>query len=186
MNHPRDRRGGGVDQPARERIARLRRREDIGRGGAVGGAVTAGAVAAGQRGRFARVDRRARRAGDPGAAGDRLEAASQAAGAGAAIGIEDDVADLSGQPADPAMEPAVEDDAGRDPGPDAEIDEVVGAAELGVAMEADGSGPDVVLDDARDAEARGQAAPEWNWIFPRRKPPWLKRGNLVAVIRLRG
>ena len=71
------------------------------------------------------------------------------------------MADLSGQPADPAMEPAVEDDTGRDPGPDAEIDEVVGAAELGVAMEADGGGPDVVLDDARDAEARGQAAPEW-------------------------
>src|SRR5204862_1488190 len=61
---------------------------------------------------------------------------------------------------DPAMELAVEDDAGRNPRPDAEIDEVVGAAKAGVVMEADGSGADVVLDDAWHAEARREPAAE--------------------------
>ena len=74
--------------------------------------------------------------GDPGPAGDRLEAAAEAAGAGRAVGIEDDMADLAGETADASMETAVEDDAGRDPGPDAEEDQVVDAAELLPAVEA--------------------------------------------------
>ena len=50
------------------------------------------------------------------------------------------------------METAVEDDAGRDAGPDAEEDQVVDSAELLLAVEPDRSGAHVVLDDARDAE----------------------------------
>ena len=42
-----------------------------------------------------------------------------AARAAGAARVDDDVADLAGQAARAAMEPAVEDDAGRDAGPDA-------------------------------------------------------------------
>src|SRR4029078_4321137 len=98
--------------------------------------------------------------GDPGAGGDRLEAAAQAAGARRAVGIEDDVADLSGEAADAPMEPAVEDHAGRDPGPDPEIDEIVGRAEGLALVESDGRRTDVVLDDARHAERLAEPAAE--------------------------
>ena len=67
--------------------------------------------------------------------------------------VDDDVADLAGQPARAAMEPAVEDDAGRDAGADREVGEVVDRAATRAPMEAEGGGADVVLDDARAAEA---------------------------------
>ena len=50
------------------------------------------------------------------------------------------------------MEAAVEDDAGGDAGPDGEIGEVVDLAEDTPAVEAEGRGTDVVLEDTRPAD----------------------------------
>ena len=51
------------------------------------------------------------------------------------------------------MEPAVEDDPGRDPGPDREVGQVVDGADDAASMEAERRGTDVVLDDGRAPEA---------------------------------
>ena len=61
------------------------------------------------------------------------------------------MADLAGQAASAAVEPAVEDDAGRDPGADAEVHEVGDVAEQ-PALVAGRRGADVVLDRDGDAE----------------------------------
>src|SRR5262249_44621767 len=134
MSHVGDRGRGRVHEAPRELVAVLGRREDV--GGA--GGRSRCAFAGGEGGGFAGLDRGVRRAGEAGTAGNRLEAAAQPAGARGAVGVEDDVADLAGEPADTAVQPAVEDHTGRDAGPDAEIDQVVDAAVPGVAMEADG------------------------------------------------
>jgi hypothetical protein len=52
--------------------------------------------------------------------GDRLEAADEPAATGRSCRVDDEVADLAGEAVPTAMEPPVEDDPGRDPGPDAE------------------------------------------------------------------
>ena len=56
----------------------------------------------------------------PGTGGDRLEAAAQTARADDAFRIGDDVADLAGKAVVAAEDGPVENDAGRDPGPDRE------------------------------------------------------------------
>src|SRR6188508_829845 len=57
-------------------------------------------------------------AGDPGTGGDRFEAAAQTARAHDAFRISDGMAYLAGKAVVAAEHGAVEDDAGRDPGPD--------------------------------------------------------------------
>ena len=98
-------------------------------------------------------------AGDARARDEGLEAAVLAAGAAGTARLRDDVADLTGQTAGAAMELAVEHDAGRDAGPDGEVGQVVDLADDATAMEAEGRGTDVVLDDGRAAEA-GLRAPD--------------------------
>ena len=58
------------------------------------------------------------------------------------------------------MELAVEDDAGRDAGPDREQGEGLGRPEQAAPVEAQRRRSDVVLDDGGDAEARLQARAE--------------------------
>ena len=63
-------------------------------------------------------------------------------------------------PRTPRWSRAVEDDAGRDAGPDREVGEVVESPQDAALVEADGGGADVVLDDDREAERgleRGRA-----------------------------
>ena len=93
-----------------------------------------------------------RLAGDGRTRDERLEAASLATGAHRTGGIGDDVADLARESVRATMEAAVEDDAGRDAGPDGEIGEVVDLAEDAPAVESEGRGTDVVLEDTRPAD----------------------------------
>ena len=61
-------------------------------------------------------------------------------------------------PRDAAVELAVEDDAGRDPGADAEVGEVADVGQDPPLVQAGGGGPDVVLDAHREAVALGHEA----------------------------
>ena len=70
------------------------------------------------------------------------------------------MADLAGEAADAAMEPAVEDDARRDPGADAEVGEVADVRQDPALVQASGGGADVVLDCDRDAVTLGDQADE--------------------------
>ena len=76
------------------------------------------------------------------------------------------MADLAGQAARPAVEPAVEDEPGRDAGPDREVREVVGRAEDAPSMEPDRGGTGVVLDDARAAETAFEARRRSGEVVP--------------------
>src|SRR5438094_6329848 len=60
--------------------------------------------------------------------------------------------DLAGEPSCPAVQPTAEDDTRADPGPDAEIDEVLDLAEQSPLADPGSCGPDVVLDRARHPE----------------------------------
>ena len=100
--------------------------------------------------------------GDRGTGGEGLEAARLAARAERTARVDDGVADLAGEAAGATVEPAVEHDAGRDPGADGEVGEVaaVDAVSDAAPVQAERGGSGVVLDDDRPAELalRGRRA----------------------------
>ena len=124
---------------------------DVDAVGAVGVESGRGLRSAGRRDGLARL------ACDPGTGDEGLEAAALAAGTAGAAGLDDDVADLAGEAARAAMEPSVEHDPGRDPGPDREVGEVIDVADDASAMKTERGGADVVLDDASGARSAPRA-----------------------------
>ena len=89
------------------------------------------------------------------AGGDGLQAAALAALAGRAGRVDGEVPDLAGGAVLAAAQPTVEHQPGGQAGADAEVDEVVLAAERD---RAERRGVDVVLDDDRHAEPVGEQA----------------------------
>src|SRR4029079_16983292 len=88
------------------------------------------------------------------AAGQRLEAADVAAATDDTGVVADlDVAHVAGAPLGTAMEPAVGDDPGADPGPDLHDDDVVVAGGDPGAPLPEGEDVDVVVDPDRGAMA---------------------------------
>ena len=76
--------------------------------------------------------------------------------------VDDGVADLAGEAAGATVEPAIEHDAGRDPGADGEVGEVaaVEAVDGATPVQAERGGSRVVLDDDRSSERGFQGAAE--------------------------